>query len=1153
MSTALKSQPRDTQKKFSKTLIYVGFICAALFFLLSGYYTYRNTATLLHGMREVEKTHTIIVTLESLMTQMVNAETGQRGFIITGDENFLAPYDSAKLGIEAELQRLRPLMDESMVHADLFPHIVSKIHGQLADMKETNRVFREQGFDEARKIILSGRGKQAMDELRRDLDVMKREEDRIRESRIAEKDNVFRSALIGCIITSVLGLGLSYAVTWLLLRNDRVQRKLEWSQTGKIQLAADMAGEKTPELLAESVLTFLTRHIGAQVGVMYAVRKGHFERLALIGASGDETVPEKFDIGEGLLGRVVADREPLYVQDVPDSYLRIGSGLGEGRPRYLMVLPIVSDHIANAVIELGFMKPLDLHSQTFLNQSTENIGAAVKSSLYREYLQELLAETQQQSEELQVQGEELRVSNEELEEQARALKESQARLELQQTEMEQINTQLEEQTQILERQKSDILDSKTALEIQAQEVERASRYKSDFLANMSHELRTPLNSSLILAKLLSENRNGNLTSEQVKYARTIESAGNDLLILINDVLDLSKIEAGHMEISPAHVSVRETAKSMRDIFEPLTKEKGVSLVIEIEKNLPETIETDPQRLDQILKNLLSNAVKFTEKGEVGLRISKGTKNRISFMVSDTGIGIPAEKRRTIFEPFFQGDAGTSRKYGGTGLGLSISLNLARLLGGEVRVTSEVGKGSSFTLLIPETYTEGVKPDSFSLIDDSIVESGSDENREIIQHKEEDVTRLNIREGLVADDRSQLSGKGYVILVVEDDQAFAEILYELAHEMDFECIVATSAAEALLLAKRYSPSAIVLDVGLPDNSGLMVLEQLKADRDTRHIPVHVVSAGDYSRTALSLGAVGYMLKPVRRDQLVDAFRKLEAKIRQEVRRVLVVEDDQVQMEAMRDLLGSRDVEAICASTAAECLDYLRSSTFDCMVLDLSLPDSSGYALLEKLSKEQTYSFPPVIVYTGRVLGAEEEQRLRKYSRSIIIKGAKSPERLLDEVTLFLHQVVSELPAEKRKLIEKAINRDDSLEGRSILIAEDDVRNVFALTSLLEGRGVKLQIARNGREALEMLDASLKDRDKKIDLVLMDIMMPEMDGLTAMKEIRKRSEWKKLPIIALTAKAMRSDQEQCLAAGANDYLAKPLDVEKLLSLVRVWMPR
>lgn len=946
-----------------------------------------------------------------------------------------------------------------------------------------------------------------------------------------------RRIFAGVTLLVLAGIGHQFIKTRLTARREA------WLQFGQSEIGKRLVGDQSMKTLGENVLGFLTEYLGAQAGAVF-VKDGEIFRRTAIHAAADNSVPEQFGVESGLLGQAVKDGRHAVLSDLPEGYISVGSGLGKTVPRNLVIFPVAIDEKVNAVIELGFFSQVEGSDIELISRIEHSVSVAVRSVKYRMKLQELLEETQRQSEEVQAQSEELRVSNEELEEQSRALRESQSRLELQQTELEQINTQLEEQTQILERQKADLLDSKVALEIQAKEVEQASRYKSDFLANMSHELRTPLNSSLILAKLLADNRNGNLTEDQVRYAKTIESAGNDLLNLINDVLDLSKIEAGHMEVNAVEVSISGLMNGLKNTFQPIASEKGLEFSIVCDPNAPDRISTDPQRLEQILKNLLSNALKFTDGGgEVRLQFGRSSGKRVCFTVSDTGIGIASEKQRVIFDPFYQADGTTSRKYGGTGLGLSISRNLSRLLGGGMTLSSEPGKGSSFTLDLPEIY-DGPQNEVAEIPTELPVKVEAVQEAEPVRSQPV---------GQVPDDRDQVTGNERLILVVEDDKPFAEIIYELAHELHFECLVATSAEEALDLAHRFVPSAIVLDVGLPDNSGLTVLERLKADHRTRHIPVHIVSASDYTRTALELGAVGYMLKPVKREQLIDAFHKLEDRISQILKRVLVVEDDAVQVEAMRDLLSSRDVEAVCARSAAECLEHLGKSTFDCMVLDLSLPDASGFTLLEKLSKEHAYSFPPVIVYTGRVLSPEEEQRLRRYSRSIIIKGAKSHERLLDEVTLFLHQVVSELPPEKRKLLEKAGNRDEVLEGRRILIAEDDVRNVFALTSLLEGRGVQLQIARNGREALEALERSVGDPAKRIDLVLMDVMMPEMDGITAMKEIRKRQEWKKLPVIALTAKAMKSDQEHCLAAGANDYLAKPLDVEKLLSLIRVWMPR
>jgi CheY-like chemotaxis protein len=560
----------------------------------------------------------------------------------------------------------------------------------------------------------------------------------------------------------------------------------------------------------------------------------------------------------------------------------------------------------------------------------------------------------------------------------------------------------------------------------------------------------------------------------------------------------------------------------------------------IEPGVPEKIETDPQRLGQILKNLLSNAFKFTDKGEVALQVSSPREGSVAFAVRDTGVGIAAHQQEVIFEAFRQADGSIHRKFGGTGLGLSISRDLAALLGGAVSVQSDLGTGSVFTLTLPSTFHPGAAP------------------REARAEPSTAARLPNIaapdkpKSAATEDDRGTIMPGGRVILLVEDDPAFAMILRDLVHEMGFQCIAAASAGEGLSAAVQYLPSAILLDVNLPDHSGLGVLDSLKHDPRTRHIPVHMMSVSDYKREALELGAIGYALKPAKREELVEALRRLEAKFSQSLRRLLIVEDDPRQRESIRQLLSNDDVQITAVASAGDALTHLKSTTFDCMVVDFNLPDLSGYDLLEKMSQQEDVAFPPVIVYTGRALSREEEQRLRRYSKSIIIKDARSPERLLDEVTLFLHQVETKLPPEHQQMLKSARDRESALEGRRVLVVEDDVRNVFALSSVLEPRGITVVIARNGREALEVLERSQRD-GPRIDLVLMDIMMPEMDGLTAMREIRKRSEWKNLPMIALTAKAMADDHEKSLAAGANDYIAKPLDVEKLLSLVRVWMPK
>lgn len=1113
-----------------------------LFFAGSGIVSYWNIRTIYSDAQLVTHTHEVLIALGDVLSLAKDAETGQRGYLITGDDNYLAPKAIAETRVVERINDIQQLTMDNPRQQARIPMLRMRIKTKLDELDETISTRRAQGVDAAKEIVTSDRGKVAMDEIRGLISEMENEERRLRQDRIVEMGRASESAVVGVVTTGLIGVFLAVAITYLLRRNIVGQLVQEWLQSGQIQLNQTMSGDQKIESLGEKVLKFLVDYTHAQAGVLY-VNSGDFRRVATYGVPANAHIPGIITPNDGLLWQVIKENKTFRLDNLPDGYLSYGTSLGSGKPAHLMVTPITKEGDVNGVIELGFVAPIDESLDDFFERVSESIGVAFRAANYREHLQSLLEETQRQAEELQAQGEELRVSNEELEEQSRALRESQARLENQQTELEQTNSQLEEQTQLLEIERDAANRAKLALEEETKKLEQASRYKSDFLANMSHELRTPLNSSLILAKLLADNPANNLTEEQVEFARTIESAGNDLLTLINDILDLSKIEAGHMQINPANVRVQNVIDDLVRTFLPLAEQKGLEINAIVHSNCPDYIETDRQRLEQILKNLLSNGIKFTEKGHVDVIVEGRPDGRVAFSVVDTGIGIPPDKQGIVFEAFQQADSTTSRRYGGTGLGLSITRELTRLLQGELRLESEPSHGSTFTLILPRIYSESTKKSE----DIQLPTKRKDGVSSLAQKNAPGDTRG------VEDDRAQLSSDRRVILVVEDDAPFARILADLVHELNFQCIVATTADEGINTAIQYLPSAVLLDVRLPDNSGLSVLDRLKQDRRTRHIPVHVISAGDYAQTALSLGAVGYLLKPVKREELIEALKQLEHRFDQRMRRVLVVEDDPIQLTSLKKLLGTQDVETIGASNAAECMEHLTASTFDCMVLDLSLPDASGYSLLETLSNDEKYAFPPVIVYTGRDLPPEEEHRLRKYSKSIIIKGAKSPERLLDEVTLFLHQVVSELPPEQQKMIEKARTRDSAVEGKRILIVEDDVRNVFALTSILEPRGAMIEIARNGREAIETLDRTATIGGGGVDLVLMDVMMPEMDGITAVSKIRERSEWRKLPIIMLTAKAMKDDQEACLNAGANDYMSKPLDVDKLLSLIRVWMPR
>ena len=1127
----------------------VGLAAAVVFFVVSGFVAYLNLQTLREGNDRVVRTHRAIVALDQLLSAIQDAETGQRGFLLTNDERYLEPYNAALKAIPLRLDEIGDLSGESAEQRPRIASLRQHLDGKLDELKQTIDLRRSQGLEAALAIVNADRGKAEMDAIRDRVGALADEESRVRSQRLIQMADAQRTALTSSLLSGALGLFLTIAIAFLIRKTTLARQREEWLQSGQVALAAAMMGDQPVEKLGESVLEFLASYTGAVAGALF-VRNGLvFRRASTIGVPEGASVPAEVKLRVGLLGQAAAEGRSIHISEVPNGYLTFGSALGRDKPRHLSIIPARLDGVTNAVVELGFLRPIDDRGTALLEEASGAIAIGVRSAAYREELQNLLEETQRQAEELQTQSEELRVSNEELEEQGRALKESQARLEQQQVELEQTNSQLEEQAQQLETHRDDLERVNASVQLKARELERASRYKSDFLANMSHELRTPLNSSLILAKLLADNPDDNLTAEQVKFAKTIQSSGNDLLNLINDILDLSKIEAGHVDIKPEPLALDRLGSGLRQLFEPVASEKRLQLVVDVSSACPPVIETDRQRLEQVLKNLLSNACKFTEAGEVKLTIAEAARGRIAFAVSDTGIGINSEQQSRVFDAFLQADGTISLKYGGTGLGLSISRELVRLLGGTLELQSEEGRGSTFTVTIPTIYD----PSKVLAREVPLAVPAAPSN--VVGISAAAIAPLPARHR-VEDDRHALVDAKRVLLVVEDDDSFASILRDLSREMGFRAIVAGTADEALNLAREFMPSAIILDVGLPDQSGLSVLDRLKRDTATRHIPIHVVSGSDHAETALALGAVGYEIKPVQREQLVEVLRKFETRLNQRVHRVLIVEDDPVQRDAVSRLLASAEVETVTAGTAAECIKLLGEQTFDCMVLDLTLPDASGYSLLEALSEEGAYAFPPVIVYTGRELSADDEQRLRRYSKSIIIKGAKSPERLLDEVSLFLHQVISDLPDEHQKMIRKARNRDALLEGRRILIVEDDVRNVYALTNILEPRGASIVLARNGREALEALaaaDGDTSSGNQPIDLVLMDVMMPVMDGLTATREIRKNSQWKKLPIIALTAKAMPDDQERCIQAGANDYMAKPLDVEKLLSLVRVWMPK
>ncbi|MEJ7733375.1 MAG: response regulator [Polyangiaceae bacterium] len=1109
--------------------------------------------------RYVDRSDAVIARTNDLQKQIIDQETGIRGYLLSGDRVFLQPYlDARPLPLFVEIDALLSLDQERQ----LLREARARYERWLSTAKTVaDGDGRAPAGDELKAAMHSR--KLEMDAVRASIaqviaGVQRVRAERSLASEAATKTTLGATLALSVLLAALLGFvsrsqirDVAGAFTATLERERAATRRTEdesWVRAGNVAVAESMQGDLLLAELGRRALENIVKSTGADVGAFYVREADGLSCIA--GHAMDASTAPVFKTGQGVVGQAAVGGEVVELADVPPDYLTVASATGKHAPATVLVVPARVEQTTHAVLELAFLHHVDERSKELLRRVGEAVALAVRSGQQKLRLRELLEESQRQSEELAGQGEELRVANEELTQQSDLLRLAHAQLEERKEELEASNSDLASQRNALQRAQGE-------LGHKADELERASKYKSEFLANMSHELCTPLNSTLILAKLLADNKHDNLTAEQVKFAQTIYGAGNDLLALINDILDLSKIEAGKMEVSATSLRIRDLVEPVKRTFEPIAKDKGVELEVRLADG-DTVIETDAQRAQQVLKNLLSNALKFTDKGKVTLTAERSGDDW-TFSVTDTGIGIPSHQQEVIFEAFRQADGTTNRRFGGTGLGLSISRDLARLLGGDLRVESEPGKGSRFVFTLPPVAplvdeedgdrqaVRAAEPPPLSVRPrrrTTIAE------RHPVQRRlaESGPASRPLPTPQVADDRDHLERGRRLLLIVEDDVRFAEILTRVAHELEFQCLVAHEAVAGIRLAIEHQPSAIVLDMNLPDHSGLFVLDRLKRAPETRHIPVHVVSAEDHTQAARSMGAIGYLLKPTDIDELRQALAHLKERFAR-MRRLLVVEDDAVQRDAIAHLLDAGGLEIVAVATVSEALQQLAASTFDCVVTDLTLPDGTGFDLLEKMAGDQKYSFPPVIVYTGRQLTAEQEQQLRRYSSSIIVKGARSPERLLDEVTLFLHQVESELPQDRQRMLRQARDREAVFEGRTILVAEDDVRNIFALTSVLEPKGAKLVLARNGREAVERVQDTAT-----IDLVLMDIMMPEMDGLQAMRAIRKLGgRAARMPIIALTAKAMRDDQERCLQAGANDYIAKPFDVEVLLSLIRVWISK
>ena len=927
----------------------------------------------------------------------------------------------------------------------------------------------------------------------------------------------------------------------------------DWLKSNLARFTNLLQGERDLIAVSKKILSELAPLVGAHHGAFYLMDRNQSEDgesvlrlLSSYAYKERKNLSNVFHLGEGLVGQCALEKQRVLITHAPDDYVYVVSGLGESVPRNIVVLPVLFEDQVVAVIELASLDSFSNIHLSFLDQLMENIGIVINNIIAVSRTEELLKQSQSLTEELQTQQEELQQTNEELEEKADAL-----------------NNQKQE----VEKKNAEIETARIDLEEKAEQLAITSKYKSEFLANMSHELRTPLNSLLILAKQLMGNQDKNLTEKQVKFASTIYDSGSDLLNLINDILDLSKVESGTVTVNIEEIPLQKIKTDVEDAFQYLIEQKKLKLSVKLDKKLPKVIKSDAKRLQQVINNLMSNAIKFTSQGSITLKIapvemnldpgSKSSEKKdtfIAFSVIDTGIGIPVDKQKIIFEAFQQADSGTSRKYGGTGLGLAISREIAQLLGGELKlVKSETDKGSEFALFLPVAYSSPLSIDlkeeeeSIEAKQIELKRQLFDKNsQKVVKNAKANMVSRSELESPIPDDRLDINPEDKTLLIVEDDVHFAPILLDVAHEQGFKGLIALDGHSALILAEEFKPSAITLDINLPDINGLDVLDYLKKNPETMHIPVHIISVIDEPEEGIRHGAFAYLKKPVERKDLDSALKEINDFTEKHIGKLLVVEDDPVQRTNIVDLMNGGDVKVFTAENGSDAMKKLAKEKFDCMVLDLKLPDMSGFDLLEKIHEKPELQTLPIIVYTSKKITRQEESRLMKIAKSVILKDVRSPERLLAETSLFLHRVAANLPDEKRKVLESIYDKDTSLEGKKVLVVDDDVRNIFALTSLLEGNGVLVSSAESGKEAIKTLKES-----EDIEIVLMDIMMPEMDGYETIQRIRKDKRFKKLPIIALTAKAMKGDREKCISVGASDYIPKPVNSEQLLSLLRIWL--
>ena len=1187
---------------FKRNLL-IGFAVSFLLLLISSVASYQSIRTLIERAALVDHTNDVISQAEDVISRLKDAETAQRGFLLTGRDEFLIPYNGTAEMVRERLQNLRASTIDNPAQIARIDELDNKM--KLRFIQLQNLIAKKRSGAEVTMEDMQA-GRISMDEIRTIINTMVQAEHRLLDERTAEMANVANYTPVVIVVTALLSMGiilvsfrritrdhdnrvalqevleekerdinrriglirevaakiadgdysirtsdndtdglgsLSNALNRMAASLERSFQQLadkEWQQSGIAALAEVMSGEKEPEQLAKDALDFIARYTNSQMGAIYLATAGkHFKREAGYALAGKQG-PVYLEPGEGLAGQAIRARQRLLLKDIPASSIRMNYSAGQLQPAELVAVPLVFENQVTGLIELGTLHAYTDNDIAWLDAISGQVGTFVNVAVNRRRLQELLHETQSQAEELQAQQAELENINTELEIKTERLQASEEELRVQQEELLQANQELEERSAALEEKNLLINERNIEIQQKAEELELSTRYKSEFLANMSHELRTPLNSILLLSRLLADNGNSNLNAEQLEYARVIQGSGQGLLQLINEILDLSKIEAGKMELEYNNVSIIELLEDTRHMFQAMAADKGLDFHLTMAEALPPHLHTDRLRLDQIIRNLLSNALKFTEKGSVTLEVTAPRPDIICFTVADTGIGIPADKQQMIFEAFQQADGSTRRKYGGTGLGLSITRELTKLLRGQIGLESEPGKGSRFSVCLPLNPATADWPEA-----EKPVAERKDPNASFPVDKQSETFIASQVPDNIPDDRDNILPGDKFIVIVEDDIGFAAALLKLSHQRGYKAIVAVRGDEAVELVNRYLPMGILLDIELPIKSGWQVMEALKSNPRTRHIPVHIMSSHEVRNKSLLQGAVDFLNKPLAIDQMNEVFRKIEYIVEKRPHKVMIVEENTKHARALAYYLESFDISTEIKTELQSGIDALRSEQANCVIMDMEVPGTNAYDVLEQVKTTAGLESIPIIVFTGRSLSKTDEMRIRQYADSIVLKTAHSYQRILDEVSLFLHLVSEQKPGLAPSPVRRLGALKEVLSGKTVLIADDDVRNIFSLTKTLENLGMKVLAAIDGKEALQVLGKHT------VDIVLMDMMMPELDGYETTERIRSNPKFRRLPVIAITSKAMTGDREKCIAAGASDYITKPVDIDQLLSLLRVWL--